>query len=365
MATITDLVKCKDNRRASEVLSASDYFDKLSATVHPPFGKQMAGRNYSDENYRYGFNGKENDKDFGNQHLIQDYGFRLYNPEIGKFLSVDPLAAGYPFYTPYQFTGNNPIAFIDLDGLEPVKPQLFWNNNPKIELALYGKDIEKTVIYQTVGIHSNDKFFQNAHKMYVAQKYGKSSENFYYYDNGLKSWVEFNPNSIGLNAEEATNFAVYSIGSAGVVVGGLVLLESGAVVKASEQLFITKGKDIAAKMSMDALNQYIMKGGDYEKIDWANVAASGLIKEKHLKNLIVSALDLTIEKGYHTKNIKGTTVEFVIRTAADALFDKYKRPNSEAWNEKMGTDLLKKAIRKMVKDILEEHLGKSETTPEN
>ncbi|MEN7550409.1 RHS repeat-associated core domain-containing protein, partial [Rapidithrix thailandica] len=84
-------MKYKDNRRASEVLSASDYFDKLSETSRPPFGKQMAGRNYSDESYRYGFNGKENDKDFGNQHLIQDYGFRLYNPEIGKFLSVDPL----------------------------------------------------------------------------------------------------------------------------------------------------------------------------------------------------------------------------------------------------------------------------------
>ncbi|MEN7550548.1 leucine-rich repeat domain-containing protein [Rapidithrix thailandica] len=109
LATITDRVKYKDNRRASEVLSASDYF---------PFGKQMAGRNYSDESYRYGFNGKENDKDFGNQHLIQDYGFRLYNPEIGKFLSVDPLTKSYPELTPYQFASNTPIYAIDLDGLE-------------------------------------------------------------------------------------------------------------------------------------------------------------------------------------------------------------------------------------------------------
>jgi hypothetical protein len=50
--------------------------------------------------------------------LIQDYGFRLYNPAIGKFLSVDPLAPEFPFYTPYQFAGNTPIAAIDLDGLE-------------------------------------------------------------------------------------------------------------------------------------------------------------------------------------------------------------------------------------------------------
>jgi hypothetical protein len=33
-------------------------------------------------------------------------------------LSVDPLASKYPFYTPYQFAGNMPIQFVDLDGLE-------------------------------------------------------------------------------------------------------------------------------------------------------------------------------------------------------------------------------------------------------
>jgi RHS repeat-associated protein len=70
--------------------------------------------------YRFGFNGKENDGEWtgSDTRHIQDYGFRLYNPAIGKFLSVDPLSPDYPFYTPYQFAGNKPIKFIDLDGLE-------------------------------------------------------------------------------------------------------------------------------------------------------------------------------------------------------------------------------------------------------
>ena len=51
----------------------------------------------------------------GNQY---DYGFRIYNPRIAKFLSVDPLTGSYPWYTPYQFAGNMPIVAIDLDGLE-------------------------------------------------------------------------------------------------------------------------------------------------------------------------------------------------------------------------------------------------------
>jgi hypothetical protein len=49
-----------------------------------------------------------------------DYGFRIYNPSLGKFLSVDPLSKSYPWYTPYQFAGNTPIQAIDLDGAEPV-----------------------------------------------------------------------------------------------------------------------------------------------------------------------------------------------------------------------------------------------------
>jgi RHS repeat-associated protein len=48
----------------------------------------------------------------------QDYGMRIYDTRLGKFLSVDPLTTGYPWYTPYQFAGNKPIWAVDLDGLE-------------------------------------------------------------------------------------------------------------------------------------------------------------------------------------------------------------------------------------------------------
>jgi hypothetical protein len=48
----------------------------------------------------------------------QDYGMRVYDPRLGRFLSVDPLAKKYPFYTAYSFAGNKPIKFIDLDGGE-------------------------------------------------------------------------------------------------------------------------------------------------------------------------------------------------------------------------------------------------------
>ena len=44
---------------------------------------------------------------------------RVYDPGVGRFLSVDPIANEYPELTPYQFAGNTPIWATDLDGLEP------------------------------------------------------------------------------------------------------------------------------------------------------------------------------------------------------------------------------------------------------
>ncbi|MFY0255719.1 RHS repeat-associated core domain-containing protein [Chitinophaga sp. 30R24] len=59
--------------------------------------------------YRYGFNGKENDNEVKGEGNQQDYGMRIYDPRLGRFLSVDPLTQHFPWYTPYQFAGNKPI----------------------------------------------------------------------------------------------------------------------------------------------------------------------------------------------------------------------------------------------------------------
>ena len=69
-------------------------------------------------NYRYGFNGKENDNEVKGEGDEQDYGMRIYDPRVGRFLSVDPLQKKFAFYSPYQFAGNTPVQATDLDGAE-------------------------------------------------------------------------------------------------------------------------------------------------------------------------------------------------------------------------------------------------------
>lgn len=75
----------------------------------------MPGRKFSgSDKYRYGFNGKETDDETS----TQDYGMRIYNPALGRFLSVDPLTAEYPWNSTYAFAENDVIRSIDLDGAE-------------------------------------------------------------------------------------------------------------------------------------------------------------------------------------------------------------------------------------------------------
>jgi RHS repeat-associated protein len=116
--------------------SVIDYYiaDIVSAQEYYPFGMQMPGRGFNSEKYRYGFNGKENDnevKGAGNQ---IDYGMRVYDPRIGKFLSVDPLTKKYPYLTPYQFASNTPVQAIDLDGKEKLEAFFLLDdkNNGKV-----------------------------------------------------------------------------------------------------------------------------------------------------------------------------------------------------------------------------------------
>ena len=97
-----------------------DYFNPqvVSAQDYYPFGMLQPGRSVNTGGYRYGFNGKENDNEVKGEGEQQDYGMRVYDPRLGRFLSVDPLTYSYPYYSPYQFAGNIPIAAIDMDGLE-------------------------------------------------------------------------------------------------------------------------------------------------------------------------------------------------------------------------------------------------------
>jgi RHS repeat-associated protein len=86
-----------------------------------PFGMAMEG-NWNNagsaNNNRYLYNGKQYNDDFGMGWY--DYGARFYDPSIARWSAVDPLAEKYKHWSGYNYCLDNPIKFIDPDGMRVI-----------------------------------------------------------------------------------------------------------------------------------------------------------------------------------------------------------------------------------------------------
>jgi RHS repeat-associated protein len=150
------------------------------------------GRKYSaGSGYRYGFNGKENDNDVKGEGNQQDYGMRIYDPKLGKFLSVDPLTMSYPWYTPYQFAGNTPIQAIDLDGGEPK-----WMINdkgkltkPMIALLTSAFNYSEEVLTKAKFVDQNLITSYSANTFFRFIFYSKQKQNYFERQEKYRTWV--------------------------------------------------------------------------------------------------------------------------------------------------------------------------------
>jgi len=77
---------------------------------------EQSDRSAASGTSRFGYNGKLKDNDVKGEGNSYDYGFRMYDPRVARFLSIDPDRINYPWQSPYLYAGNKPITFIDQEG---------------------------------------------------------------------------------------------------------------------------------------------------------------------------------------------------------------------------------------------------------
>ena len=127
----------------------------LEGNGYTPFGERFAIGDFPKMHLnRFRFNGKEHLNRFGLPYI--DYGARYYDPTTARWQRPDPMADKYPDISPYAFCANDPVNFVDLNGLDTVYV-LRVSDNPIGHIAILVPSEGQYVLYSKNG----EKFTNN------------------------------------------------------------------------------------------------------------------------------------------------------------------------------------------------------------
>ncbi|MBK9421757.1 MAG: hypothetical protein IPN44_12020 [Flavobacteriales bacterium] len=133
--------------------------DLKTAQGYEAGGSLLPGRNYSSSSYAYGFNGmRKDDEVYGATGTSYDFGARMYDPRIMRWMSLDPLAAQSPDKSPYNFVSNNPISRVDKDGRIDFEYTVSYRCNAD---KTYTKVINATAVYYVVNLTAQQHLTAN------------------------------------------------------------------------------------------------------------------------------------------------------------------------------------------------------------
>ena len=213
------LIQQSSTQETSEVTQENHYY---------PFGLNMEGtwsNTPSVLDNKYTFNGKEYNDDFGLN--WNDYGARFYDAAIARWHSFDPKAEKMLDYSPYNYVLNNPMRYIDPDGME-AKDHILLNNKNQVVgvIPAAGNDRFYRVTPNSDGSHTA-RYLDQRTRLTVAEESRYPSQ---LKANNVVENKTLNSNAQGTNDSEVRNLNGTSAATRvtpGVTAGGAGAL-SGA-----------------------------------------------------------------------------------------------------------------------------------------
>jgi RHS repeat-associated protein len=129
-----------------------DYYLSYVVTItdYHAFGSTVTERSASfGGGYRFGFNNQEKESELGDYYAFE---YRIHDARLGRFLSVDPLEAEYPWNSVYAFSENRLIDSRELEGLEAINVI----TGEGCGACTVGGDIVPQALLEKAGVDIND-----------------------------------------------------------------------------------------------------------------------------------------------------------------------------------------------------------------
>jgi len=225
----------------NEIREESNYY---------PFGLKHKGYNnvITGRDHKFDYNGMEFNEELGlNWH---DYGARNYDASLGRWMNVDPLSETSRRFSPYAYALNNPIFYIDPDGMQATD----WYENGDGNIV-YDENITSQQDLDDAGIDGE----------YIAESFVGIDQN-----QSVKSFNEDGTISSSSQDEIGENDTVIAIESS-----------QGDMTK---DMAPSKGQEF----STAATAAVVTSQGDSPLIGPADLLAAGMLYNA-LKNLITPA----------------------------------------------------------------------------
>ena len=145
-----------DGNGVIDITGDAETNEVLQENQYHPFGmnQEEPWMEQTGRGNAYQYNGKELNEDFGLNWY--HYGARMYDPAIGRFIGVDPIADEFPWVNPFNYAENSPIANIDLWGL-----QKFYSADDGNIIGKFGDSNEERVITGKKNIDLAQEVFSN------------------------------------------------------------------------------------------------------------------------------------------------------------------------------------------------------------